>query len=479
MMTLEKIDLNAPVPQEETERQYYFMAKAAAHVKRLADKLGRTPTCCVTTFGCQMNARDSEKLVGILEQTGYKITDSEKADFVIFNTCTVRDNANQRVYGRLGELNGYKRKNPEMRIALCGCMMQEPEVIEKLRKSYSFVDLIFGTHNIFKFAELLCAMFENDGMTIDIWKDTDQIVEDLPVERKYSFKSGINIMFGCNNFCSYCIVPYVRGRERSREPKDIVREIENLVADGVVEVMLLGQNVNSYGKNLASPMSFAQLLREVEKIDGLKRIRFMTSHPKDLSDELIQVMKESKKICRHLHLPLQSGSTRILEKMNRRYTKEQYLELARRIRTEIPDMAITTDLIVGFPGETPEDVDETIDVVKQVKYDNAFTFIYSKRTGTPAAAMENQVPREQVKKDFDRLLAVVQETAKEQAAKYQGQIMEALIEEVNDSNDSMVTGRLSNNMIVHVPGDASMVGKLVTVSLDECHGFYYMGHVVG
>lgn len=478
MMTLEKIDLNAPVPQEETERQYYFMAKAAAHVKRLTDKLGRTPTCCVTTFGCQMNARDSEKLVGILEQIGYEITDSEKADFVIYNTCTVRDNANQRVYGRLGELNGYKRKNPEMRIALCGCMMQEPEVIEKLRKSYSFVDLIFGTHNIFKFAELLCAMFENDGMTIDIWKDTDQIVEDLPVERKYSFKSGINIMFGCNNFCSYCIVPYVRGRERSREPKDIVREIENLVADGVVEVMLLGQNVNSYGKNLASPMSFAQLLREVEKIDGLKRIRFMTSHPKDLSDELIQVMKESKKICRHLHLPLQSGSTRILEKMNRRYTKEQYLELARRIRTEIPDMAITTDLIVGFPGETPEDVDETIDVVKKVKYDNAFTFIYSKRTGTPAAAMENQVPREQVKKDFDRLLAVVQETAKEQAAKYQGQRMEALIEEVNDSNDSMVTGRLSNNMIVHVPGDASMVGKLVTVSLDECHGFYYMGHVV-
>ena len=464
--------------EEETKKQYLYMEKAAKHVENLAERLGRVPTCCVTTFGCQMNARDSEKLVGILEKIGYEIVERENADFVIFNTCTVRDNANQKVYGRLGELNGYKRKNPEMKIALCGCMMQEPGVIEKLKKSYSFVNLIFGTHNIFKFAELLCEMFERDDMVIDIWQGTDKIVEDLPVERKYSFKSGINIMFGCNNFCSYCIVPYVRGRERSREPKDILREIEALVADGVVEVMLLGQNVNSYGKNLEEPMSFAQLLREVEKIEGLKRIRFMTSHPKDLSDELIQVMKESKKICRHLHLPLQSGSTEILQKMNRRYTKEQYLDLAMRIRREIPDMAITTDLIVGFPGETAADVDETIDVVKKVQYDNAFTFIYSKRTGTPAAAMENQVPKEEIKTNFDRLLKVVQDTARERVSRYQGQVMEALIEDVNENDSSMVTGRLSNNTIVHIPGDASMIGSLVMVSLDECHGFYYIGHCV-
>lgn len=476
--TLEKIDINAPIPEEETKRQFYFMSKAKKHVEALAEKLGHVPTCCVTTFGCQMNARDSEKLVGILENVGYEIIDSEKADFVIFNTCTVRDNANQRVYGRLGELNGYKRRNPHMKIALCGCMMQEPAVIEKIKKSYGFVDLIFGTHNIFKFAELLCASFETEGMLIDIWKDTDKIVEDLPVERKYSFKSGINIMFGCNNFCSYCIVPYVRGRERSREPKDIIREIETLVADGVVEIMLLGQNVNSYGKNLEEPVTFAQLLREVEKIEGLQRIRFMTSHPKDLSDELIQVMKESKKICRHLHLPLQSGSTEILSRMNRRYTKEQYVDLAMKIRREIPDIAITTDIIVGFPGETSEDLEETIDVVKTVKFDNAFTFIYSKRTGTPAAAMENQVPEEQVKEGFDRLLKVVQETAREQVAKYQGKVMDALIEEVNDSDNTKVTGRLSNNTVVHVPGDASMIGKIVPVSLDECHGFYYIGHVV-
>lgn len=462
---------------EETKRQFDFMEKAGNYVEKLSEELGRRPTCCVTTFGCQMNARDSEKLSGILEKVGYELTDDEDADFVIYNTCTVRDNANQRVYGRLGHLNSLKKKNPHKKIALCGCMMQEPSVIEKIKKSYHFVDLIFGTHNIYKFAELLTAMFESDGMIIDIWQDTDQIVEDLPIERKYPFKSGINIMFGCNNFCSYCIVPYVRGRERSRNPKDIIREIEALVADGVVEIMLLGQNVNSYGKNLEEPMTFAQLLKEVEKIDGLERIRFMTSHPKDLSDELIQVMKESKKICRHLHLPLQSGSTRILEKMNRRYTKEQYLALAEKIRREIPDIAITTDIIVGFPGETPEDVDETIDVVKKVQYDNAFTFIYSIRTGTPAAAME-QVPEEMVKEGFDRLLKVVQDTARERVALLQGKTFEALVEEVNEQNDSLLTGRLSNNTIVHFKGGKELVGKIVPVYLKECHGFYYLGELV-
>lgn len=474
----DQINLEEKPPLNEPARQYYFIAKCRQYIKSFEKENGQLPKACVVTFGCQMNARDSEKLAGILQQVGYELTEDENSDFVIFNTCTVRDNANQRVYGRLGELNGYKRRNPNMKIALCGCMMQEPEVIEKLKKSYSFVNLIFGTHNIFKFAELLCATFESEGMLIDIWKDTDKIVEDLPVERKYPFKSGINIMFGCNNFCSYCIVPYVRGRERSREPKDIIREIEKLVADGVVEVMLLGQNVNSYGKNLDEPVTFAELLREVEKIEGLKRIRFMTSHPKDLSDELIQIMKESRKICRHLHLPLQSGSTRILQQMNRRYTREQYLELAQRIRREIPDIAITTDIIVGFPGETPEDLEQTIDMVRQVKYDNAFTFIYSKRTGTPAASMENQVPETQVKEGFDRLLKVVQETAREQTERHQGKILEALIEEVNESSPGLVTGRLSNNTIVHIPGDESLVGSLVQVSLDECHGFYYLGHMV-
>ncbi|MDE6185771.1 MAG: tRNA (N6-isopentenyl adenosine(37)-C2)-methylthiotransferase MiaB, partial [Lachnospiraceae bacterium] len=448
---------------KETIRQITYMEKAGVYVEELSRKLGRKPSCCVTTFGCQMNARDSEKLVGILQEVGYELTEDENADFVIYNTCTVRDNANQRVYGRLGHLNSLKKKNPYMKIALCGCMMQEPSVIEKICQSYRFVDLIFGTHNIYKFAELLVKMFEDDKMVVDIWEDTDQIVEDLPVERKYPFKSGINIMFGCNNFCSYCIVPYVRGRERSRSLEDILHEIESLVSDGVVEVMLLGQNVNSYGKNLEHPITFAQLLREVEKIEGLKRIRFMTSHPKDLSDELIQVMKESKKICRHLHLPLQSGSTRILNAMNRRYTKEQYLALAAKIRKEIPDIAITTDIIVGFPGEEAQDVDETIDVIQKVQYDNAFTFIYSKRTGTPAAAMENQVPEAVVKEGFDRVLKVVQDTARERVSRLEGQVLDALVEEVNEQDDSLMTGRLSNNTIVHFKGDESLIGQIVPV----------------
>lgn len=476
-LDLNNISLYSEPPEEEPARQYYFMEKAKSNVQEQSNKLGRTPTCCVTTFGCQMNARDSEKLAGILEVIGYELTESEDADLVIYNTCTVRDNANQRVYGRLGALNSMKKKKPHMKIALCGCMMQEEAVIEKLKKSYRFVDLIFGTHNIFKFAELLCTMLETKDMVIDIWKDTDQIVEDLPVERKYPFKSGINIMFGCNNFCSYCIVPYVRGRERSRNPKDIIRETERLAADGVVEIMLLGQNVNSYGKNLEQPISFAQLLREIEKIEGIERIRFMTSHPKDLSDELIQVMKESKKICRHLHLPLQSGSTRILEAMNRRYTKEQYLALAEKIRREIPDIAITTDIIVGFPGETLADVEETIEVVKKVRYDNAFTFIYSKRTGTPAAAMENQVSEEVVKEGFDRLLKVVQDTAKERVLLLEGQTLPALAEERNEQDASLITGRLSNNTIVHFKGDASLIGKIVNVRLKECRGFYYVGEL--
>lgn len=473
------VKYTATTDEKEVSLQKQYMEKAAAYVADLETRLGHKPLCCVTTFGCQMNARDSEKLSGILTDIGYELTEIEEdADFVIYNTCTVRDNANQRVYGRLGFLNSLKRKKPHLKIALCGCMMQEPGVIEKIKKSYRFVDLIFGTHNIFKFAELLVTMFENKEMIIDIWQETDQIVEALPVNRKYPYKSGINIMFGCNNFCSYCIVPYVRGRERSRDPKEIIREIEHLVADGVVEIMLLGQNVNSYGKTLEQPITFAQLLQEVEKIDGLKRIRFMTSHPKDLSDELIEVMKNSKKICRHLHLPVQAGSDKILTAMNRRYTKAQYLALVEKIKAAIPDISLTTDLIVGFPGETLADVEETIDVVKKVQYDNAFTFIYSKRTGTPAAAMENQVPEEVVKEGFDKLLKVVQDTAKARAARLQGSVMEALVEEVNEQDASLMTGRLSNNMLVHFPADKSLIGQFVMVSLDECHGFYYTGHIV-
>lgn len=475
---LEQIDLRTDIPTDEPMRQYYFIKKAREIVNFISQKKGRRLTADAETFGCQMNAKDSEKLLGILENIGFEIIDSEEADLVFYNTCTVRDNANQRVYGRLGLMHSMKKKNPDKRVALCGCMMQEPTVIEKIKKSYSFVDLIFGTHNIYKFAELIVAMYSSDSMIIDIWKDTDKIVEDLPTERKYSFKSGVNIMYGCNNFCSYCIVPYVRGRERSREPKDIIREIEKLVSEGVIEVMLLGQNVNSYGKNLDEPITFAQLLQEVEKIEGLERIRFMTSHPKDLSDELIEVMKNSKKICRHLHLPLQAGSTRILKAMNRSYTKEQYLALAHKIREEIPDISLTTDIIVGFPGETAQDVEETIEVVKEVGYDNAFTFIYSKRTGTPAASMPSPVSDEEIKANFDKLLKVVQETARSRVARLTGEVQSVLVEEINEHDNSLVTGRLSNNTIVHFAGGEELIGKIVDVKLTESHGFYYVGEMV-
>ncbi len=467
----------AEAPDTEPERQRYFMEQCRILVEQRARETGHVPTACVVNFGCQMNAKDAEKLQGILEEAGFQETDSEEADLVLYNTCTVRENANLRVYGRLGVLNSMKKQNPEKIIALCGCMMQEETVVKKIQTSYRFVDLLFGTHNVFQLAELLYRRLTGERPVLDIWQGTDQVVEDLPAVRKYPFKSGVNIMFGCNNFCSYCIVPYVRGRERSREPEDILREIERLAADGVQEVMLLGQNVNSYGKTLAHPLSFAQLLERVEEVPGIRRIRFMTSHPKDLSEELIQVMAKSQKICRHLHLPLQSGSTRILRQMNRRYTKEQYLDLAARIQEAVPGIALTTDIIVGFPGETEEDFQETLDVVRRVRYDSAFTFLYSKRTGTPAAAMENQVPPEVAQDRLERLLAEVQRIAGELCGKDTGTRQEALVEGLDDHDPALVTGRLSNNRMVHFPGDASLIGRLVPVRLTEAKGFYYMGRM--
>lgn len=461
--------------QQEAQRQLMIIEQCKERIATLTREAGRPLTYHISTFGCQMNFKDSEKLAGILEQLGYVETDTEEADFVLLNTCTVRENANQKVYGHLGILKSYKKKNPHMMIALCGCMMQEELVVAKLKESYRFVDIIFGTHNIYKLAELIQTRLESKGMVIDLWQDAKEIVEDLPSVRKYSFKAGVNIMFGCNNFCSYCIVPYVRGRERSREPEDIIHEIEEMVSQGVVEVMLLGQNVNSYGKTLEHPISFAELLQRVEQIEGLKRIRFMTSHPKDLSDDLIEVMKNSEKICRHMHLPVQSGSSRLLEKMNRRYTKEHYLELVHKLRTAIPDISLTTDIIVGFPGETEEDFEETIDVVRKAEYDSAYTFIYSKRTGTPAATMENQVSEDVVKERFQRLLNVVAECSAKRTGRLEGETVEVLVEGISEQDASMVTGRLSNNLLVHFKGDESLIGRLCMVHLDQAKGFYYIG----
>ncbi len=464
--------------QEETQRQRSFIDLARALTEQKIQAAGRPLTYCLTTFGCQMNEKQSEAVAGIMDEIGYVRQDSEEADVVIYNTCTVRENANLKVYGRLGHLHSLKDQNPDMKIILFGCMMQEPHVVEKIKKTYSFVSLVFGTHNIFKFAELFYEMLLSDMQIVDIWEGTDKIVEDLPTERNYTFKSGVNIMFGCNNFCSYCIVPYVRGRERSRRPEAIIKEVKRLVEDGVSEVMLLGQNVNSYGKTLDEPVTFAQLLTMLEEVEGLRRIRFMTSHPKDLSDELIEVMAKSKKICHHLHLPLQSGSSRVLKEMNRRYDKEKYLGLVDKIRTAVPDISLTTDIIVGFPGETEEDFQETLDVVKKAGYDTAFTFLYSKRTGTPAAAKEDQVPQDVAKDRFNRLLTLVQEQGRIRSSRFQGTIQEVLVEE-ESKEKGIFTGRTQYNLLVHFPADKNLLGTYVNVKLEECKGFYYLGSLVG
>ena len=441
---------------------------------------GNAPSYHIETLGCQMNVKDSEKLAGILRDAGFVFAASEEdADLVLYNTCTVRENANQRMYGRLGRLQYLKKQRPEMLIAVCGCMMQEPDEVACIREKYGFVDIVFGTHNVFRLAELLYRRLTEEKQVIEVWEGTEEIVEDLPAVRKYPFKAGVNIMFGCNNFCSYCIVPYVRGRERSRESREILHEVEKLAGEGVKEIMLLGQNVNSYGHTLEEGISFAELLRMCAAVPGIERIRFMTSHPKDLSDELIAVMGEDRKICDHFPLPLQSGSDRILKAMNRRYTREQYLTLVEKLRKAVPGISVTTDIIVGFPGETEEDFQDTMDMVRRVRYDSVFTFIYSKRTGTPAARLPDQVPEDVVKDRFDRLLRLVQETAAEALDRNVGRVFPVLAEEKNRREEGMLTGRLTNNLTVHFRGGEELIGQIIPVQITENCGFYYLGETEG
>ncbi|MBQ9935958.1 MAG: tRNA (N6-isopentenyl adenosine(37)-C2)-methylthiotransferase MiaB [Lachnospiraceae bacterium] len=478
--------MNTNIPVMEPDRQYYYMDKCKELVLDFK-KNKEVITYSVVTFGCQMNAHDSDKLKGILETIGFEEVDGEDADFVIFNTCTVRENANKKLYGHLGHLKSLKKKKPHMMIALCGCMMQEPHVVDTIKDKYKIVDIVFGTHNIYKLAELIYNRISNGERIFEILDKSYDTVEKLPQKRKYSFKSGVNIMYGCNNFCSYCIVPYVRGREKSRPAEDILAEIRDIVSKGVKEVMLLGQNVNSYGmiydyedgKIVRLPeeekITFPELLTMVCGIEGLERIRFMTSHPKDLSDDLIAVMAREPKVCKHIHLPVQSGSTDILAKMNRRYTKEQYLNLVERIRKAMPDVSITTDIIVGFPGETEEDFLETLDVVEKVEYDQAYTFIYSKRTGTPASTMDNQIPEDVVKDRFNRLLKTVNEISYKRVGRYENVTKDVLVEVINHQDKNLVTGRTEENITVHFEGESSLIGHIVPVKLLSCKGFYYLG----
>lgn len=458
--------------------------KEISCIKDIRDIIGsKNLTATVVTFGCQMNAKDSEKFLGILKEAGFNIIeDEEKADFVLFNTCTVRENANQRLYGRIGQLKSSCINNKNKIVGICGCMMQEIDEVNYIKEKYSYIKLIFGTHNIYDFPHLLYEIVKStyfdksNNKVCEILDKSDIILENLPKLRKYSFKSGINIMYGCDNYCSYCIVPYVRGRERSRDVDDIINEVELLSNEGVKEVMLLGQNVNSYGKNLKDPISFGKLLERVANVKNIMQVRFMTSHPKDFSDELIEVIKNNKKIARHIHLPLQSGSNKVLHDMNRKYTKEKYLELVDKIRNSIDDVSISTDIIVGFPTETDEDFLETIDVIKKAKFEQTFTFIYSKRTGTKASMLDSVSSEEEIKNRFDKLLEASKTVGEEQYKKYIGDVVTALVEE-KDTIAGHLTARLSNNSLVHFKGDDSLIGSFVKVKLLESKGFYYNGSI--
>ena len=420
----------------------------------------------IVTYGCQMNVHDSEKLAGMLEAMGYTETaEQSDADLILFNTCCVRENAELRVYGNVGALYPYKQRNPNLIIGVCGCMMQQDEVATVITKKFPFVDLIFGTHNLHHFPKLLLQAMDSQQTVVEILDEQGRIVEDVPIKRDLGVSAWTTIMYGCNNFCTYCIVPYVRGRERSRKPSDILDEIRNLADEGYKEVTLLGQNVNSYGKDLDTDYYFPNLLRDVNKINGIERIRFMTSHPKDLTKDLIMAIAESEKVCEHLHLPIQSGSNRILKMMNRRYTREDYLELVNEIRNEIPDIAITTDIIVGFPGETEEDFADTLDIVKKVRYDSAFTFMYSIRTGTPAAKMDDQIDQEVKKERLQILMDLQNQISKEINAKALGSTVEVLVEGLSKNKDDMYSGRTRQNKLVNFEADHDVTGKIVKVKI--------------
>ncbi|RRD95942.1 tRNA (N6-isopentenyl adenosine(37)-C2)-methylthiotransferase MiaB [Clostridiales bacterium COT073_COT-073] len=453
------------------------LADLRLKVSQMAKQKDRPLLYHITTYGCLMNEHDSEKLRGILETIGYQPAAKEdEADIVLYNTCAIRDGAEQKVYGRLGYLKTVKRRRPEMLIALCGCMTQQKIVLDKLQKTYRHVDIIFGTHNIYMFAELLMACLETGEQIIDIWDKHQEIVEDLPIIRDNPYKASVNIMYGCNNFCSFCIVPYVRGRERSRPSADVVAEVRELVAQGVVEIMLLGQNVNSYGHGLEEDINFTGLLRKLEEIDGLKRLRFMTSHPKDLSDELIEFIGISQKLCPQFHLPMQSGSNKVLKEMNRHYSQEHFMELVAKLRKARPDIAISTDIIVGFPGETEEDFAQTLEVAEKAEFDMAYTFIYSPRTGTRAAAREDKIPDEVSKERFGRLLKVVNQNIHKKSVALLDTIQPVLAEGIGENGK--IRGRLNNNHLIHFDGDASLLGKIVDVKIVKARTFYLMGELV-
>ncbi len=433
----------------------------------------------ISTFGCQMNEHDSEKISWILEGMGYTSTeDTEEADFIVYNTCVVRKSAEEKVYGQLGHLKDLKRRRPHLIIAICGCMMQREDVREVILTKHKHVDIIFGTHNIHKLPQLINTNKQTGKTAIDIVEENKEIEDNIDANRTFSYKAYVNIMYGCNNFCTYCIVPYTRGREQSREPENIIREIEELVSTGCKEVTLLGQNVNSYGNTLNKDYSFTNLLEDINKIKGLDRIRFMTSHPKDISDDVINSYVELDKLCNHLHLPFQSGSNKVLKSMNRKYTREDYLETIYKVRKADPSIAITTDIIVGFPGETEEDFQETLDLVMECEFDSAFTYLYSVREGTKAAEMKDQVPDDVKHIRFNKLLDILYPIGLKNNQHLIGETLEVLVEDISKNNEEVLSGRSRNAKLVHFKGDKDLIGKIVKVKIEDCTTFTLEGIII-
>lgn len=466
------------VSAEELERQKKFSDKVK---KVLTDSYpDRPPVAYVHSYGCQQNVSDGEKIKGMLALMGYGFTDSiDGADLVLYNTCAVRENAEDRVFGNVGALKHHKRRNPQMIIALCGCMMQQPHIVERLKKSFPYVDLIFGTHVIHQLPENLYHAL-TDGKRVFAIPDSEGVIaEDLPIQRDGDIKAWIPIMYGCNNFCTYCIVPYVRGRERSREPQLIIDEIKGLVEQGYKEFTLLGQNVNSYGKGLAEEINFSELLRRINAIPGDFRIRFMTSHPKDATKELIDTMASCEKVCNHLHLPVQSGSDRVLTLMNRHYDREAYLKLINYAKEKIPDISFTSDIIVGFPTETEEDFKDTLSLIKEVEYDSLFTFIYSKRVGTKAAEMEDPTSDEEKSDRFNRLLDLQKEIGQDKYDKYVGKTLRVLVDGIGKTGDGYLTGRTENYVIVDFKADPEkdLMGQFVNVKITKALNWALLGEI--
>jgi len=443
----------------------------------------------IETMGCQMNERDSETMAGLLEEMGYRCADSggysekagrQDADLLLVNTCSVRENADKRFFGVLGQLKNIKERKPDTIIAVCGCMMQQQHIVDRIKEKYSWVDIVFGTHNIHELPDLLTNVRNEKKKVVDVWEDAGDIVEGLPSERKYRHKAFVNIMYGCDNFCTYCIVPYTRGRERSRRPEEILSEIETLVADGVREVMLLGQNVNSYkGINTTGEaVDFADLLEMIDCIEGLERLRFMTSHPKDLPDKLINKFQTLNTLTPSIHLPVQSGSTDVLRRMNRKYTKQEYLNLLERLRDASPNIVITTDFIVGFPGESEKDFEETMDLIEKAYFDSAFTFIYSVRKGTPAENFEDQVPEDIKHTRFNRMVRRLNEITFNKNEKYIGRIEEVLVEGESKKNSGdalMLSGRTSGGKLVNFEGSPDLIGQIISVRITDVNTFSFTG----